>query len=61
MCCRGNVRYFKSKHCDLAITTIHCKGGSVTELQKVRENEEQENGMSVISPQPPQENSYGLS
>lgn len=31
---RDNVRYFKSKNCDVAITATRCKGGSVTELQK---------------------------
>ena len=31
---RANVRYFKSKLCDVAITATRCKGGSVTELQK---------------------------
>lgn len=29
-----NVRYFKSKNCDIAISATRCKGGSVTELQK---------------------------
>ena len=31
---RANVRYFKSKKCDVAITATRCKGGSVIELQK---------------------------
>ena len=31
---RANVRYFKSKNGDVAITATRCKGGSVTELQK---------------------------
>jgi len=31
---RANVRYFKSKNCDVAITATRCKGGSVTELHK---------------------------
>lgn len=26
---RANVRYFKSKNCDVAITATRCKGGSV--------------------------------
>ena len=30
----NNVRYFKSKNCDVAISATRCKGGSVTELQK---------------------------
>lgn len=31
---KNNVRYFKSKNCDVAISATRCKGGSVTELQK---------------------------
>lgn len=31
---RGNVRYFKSKSCDVAFSATRCKGGSVLELQK---------------------------
>lgn len=30
----NNVRYFKSKNCDVAISATRCKGCSVTELQK---------------------------
>lgn len=29
-----NIRYFKAKQCDLAISATRCKGGSVEELQK---------------------------
>ena len=31
---KNNVRYFKSKNCDVAISATRCKRGSVTELQK---------------------------
>ena len=29
-----NIRYFKVKQCDVAISATRCKGGSVEELQK---------------------------
>ncbi|MBO6252124.1 MAG: hypothetical protein J6O49_00530 [Bacteroidaceae bacterium] len=29
-----NIRYFKAKKCNVAITATRCKGGSVEELQK---------------------------
>lgn len=34
-----NIRYFKVKKCDVAITATRCKGGSVDELQKYAKSE----------------------
>lgn len=41
---RANVRYFKSKNCDVAITATRCKGGSVTALHDY----EQEMGTEIL-------------
>ncbi len=34
-----NIRYFKAKKCDVAISATRCKGGSVEELQKYAKEE----------------------
>lgn len=34
-----NVRYFKSKHCDVAISATRSKGGSVEALQEYEQSE----------------------
>lgn len=34
-----NIRYFKTKHCDVAISATRCKGGSVEALQKYEKSE----------------------
>ena len=34
-----NIRYFKAKKCDVAITATRCKGGSVAVLQKFAQRE----------------------
>ena len=36
---KENIRYFKAKKCDVAITATRCKGGSVEELQKYAKSE----------------------
>ena len=34
-----NVRYFKSKHCDVAISATRCKGGSESALREYAQSE----------------------
>lgn len=36
---RKNVEYFKSKHCDVAISATRCKGGSVEALREYEQSE----------------------
>lgn len=36
---KENIRYFKAKKCNVAITATRCKGGSVEELQKYAKEE----------------------
>ena len=36
---KENIRYFKNKKCDVAISATRCKGGSVEELQKFAKEE----------------------
>jgi energy-coupling factor transporter ATP-binding protein EcfA2 len=39
---KENIRYFKAKKCDVAITATRCKGGPVEELQKYAKSEDVE-------------------